>query len=106
MLSPQPVEQKPQTIVVVASGLTFAGTWPRPKSPGCKVKSEVSGPVHCRKNEFAGSPVAPGLNPAPDLPEFGASPGFPAELPDRCAEEFPPRFTPRLLPASSLVRPL
>src|SRR4051794_31572454 len=105
MLRPQPVEQKPQTIVVVASGLTFAGTWPRPKSPGCKVKSEVRGPVHCRNNEFAGSLVAPGFNVAPDLRDLGASSGFTAESPGRCPKELPSFFTPRLLPAFSPVRP-
>ena len=42
--SEQPVEQKPQTIVVVASGVCRAGTCPSPKPPGLRSRSRVSGP--------------------------------------------------------------
>ena len=44
MFSPHPVEQKPQTIVVVASGTSRAGTLPRPKPPGASSISRVRSP--------------------------------------------------------------
>src|SRR3954470_4102362 len=50
ILRPQPVEQKPQTIVVVSSGLRRLGTLPRPNLAGCRTRSSVSGPSNCRNN--------------------------------------------------------
>ena len=44
MVRPQPVEQKPQTIPVVASGVLPAGTCPRPNRPGSRRSSRVSRP--------------------------------------------------------------
>ena len=51
--SPQPVEQKPHTIVVVASGLSRVGTCPNPKPPGERISSRVSTPPSSRSRRLA-----------------------------------------------------
>ena len=50
ILSAQPVLQKPQTDVVVAAGISRAGTRPSPKSAGCSTMSAVIGPVRARSS--------------------------------------------------------
>jgi hypothetical protein len=50
MLRLQPVEQKPQTVVLVASGTKWRGTCPRPNLPGARSKPAVSGPDHWCSN--------------------------------------------------------
>ena len=49
--SPQPVEQNPQTIPVVASGALWVGTCPSPNRPGSRASSRVSRPRWARTSD-------------------------------------------------------
>ena len=47
------VEQKPQTMVVVASGFSRVGTCPSPKPPGERMSSRVKTPPSSRSRRLA-----------------------------------------------------